>query len=128
MESSDRQSNCIINGNWGELRALEILNEKFNDVQYVNELIDFYADDGIPIEVKTCQEWINRVDDIGELRHGRFTFVKEQHEYLLCQDGYYLFIVRNGDMIVRSRLLKADDVFAWMSNFRRQMTWRCLLG
>lgn len=111
------------NGNWGEDIAIHFLQAKFGDVTYVNDLIDFYTDSGIPIEVKTCQEFINRVDNKGDLRHGRFTMMKDQHELLLAQGGYYLFIVKAGVFILKARLIKACDVFMSMLNFRPQITW-----
>lgn len=128
MESLSVNQSVIRNGNWGEQCALPILQEKFGNVDYVNGLIDFYDENGIPIEVKTCQEFIRRCDDDGatDNRLGRFTLERDQHELLLTQDGYYLFLVRNGDMLVCAKVMKASDVFAWMSNFKRQVTWRFL--
>lgn len=112
------------NGEWGENVAEPILKNYFGWVKKINETVDFYDEImKIPIEVKTCQEFIQRQDKDGELRHGRFTFEKEQHKYLLAQEGYYLFIVRSGDLVLRSRLIKAEDVFTWMSNFKRQLAW-----
>lgn len=119
---------AIRNGNWGERRAQTILTDKFGNVDYVNDLVDFYVDNGVPVEVKTCQQFINRVDDKPvAIRLGRFTFDREQHEYLLTNEGYYLFLVRNGDLLVHVDFLRADDVFAWMSNFQRQLCWRFLI-
>lgn len=108
------------NGEWGEATAQHILTKKFNNVQYVNGLIDYYAGAGIPIEVKTCQEFIERGEASKyDIRHGRFTLEKDQHDFLLHKSGYYLFLVKNGSLLVRHLLIPASDI-----GFMKQVTWR----
>lgn len=128
MPSAEVNQQAKNNGQWGENVALDILNDKFNDVQFINDTIDFYADNGILIEVKTCQYVINRCDDKGDKRFGRFTFNPDQHEILLNKDGYYLLIVKNGDLVIKAKVIQACDVFQWMTNFQRKVCWRSLIG
>lgn len=94
---------------------------KIGSLKYVNELIDFYSETGVPIEVKSCQEWQSRSDKHGDKRLGRFVLDKEQHRALLCKDGYYFFIVKAGSLVLRAKLMKADDI-----TFQRLKLWRPL--
>ena len=127
MDSLTPNQLAIRNGNFGEQCAMKILNERFGNVEFVNELIDYYVDAGIPIEVKTCQELINRGDRPNN-RLGRFTFMKEQHKTLLDENGYYLFIVKNGDFLICFKVIRADEVFMFMDEFKFQLTWGFLIG
>lgn len=109
------------NGDFGEDVAQVLLNRLFSNCERVNDLLDFYLDNGIPIEIKTCQEWINRCDR-PSLRHGRFKLEKDQHEVLLVKKGYYLFLVKSGDFIVKGKLVMAEDI-----TFFKQVTWHGLV-
>lgn len=118
------------NGEFGEKVAPKILEiiltpeikVKLGNILFVNDLIDFYSESGIPIEVKTCQEWIERGDNRPTAcRLGRFVLDKDQHDYLTLNDGYYLFIVKNESLVMRARLLKAEDI-----TFQRNLLWRLL--
>ena len=110
----ERNEKAKNNGMRGELKAEKILKSSFNEVKFINRLIDYFADKK-PIEVKTCQEWQSN----GKRRcRGRFVLDKSQHNYLIKNKGYYLFIVLKEDGFLFN-LLKADAI-----NFNRKITWQ----
>jgi hypothetical protein len=116
------------NGEWGEKIAPDILSDKFANIEYLNQTIDFYAMNNIPIEVKTCQFFINRNDERGNgKRFGRFTFNKHQHEILLHKKGYYLLLVKHKDLIHKARIIKAEDIALSISDLRKQYTWKFVM-
>lgn len=121
MASSEVNSQAKNNGNWGEQRALPILERIFTDLEYRNDIIDFYAENGIPIEVKTCKFKIGRESEHGRktlFRAGRFVLDKDQHQILQNQNGFYLFLVKDGDLLVKANLMKAKDL-----TFTRNISW-----
>lgn len=101
--------------------ASQDLRVKIGSVEYVDELVDFYSENGIPIEVKSCQEWQGRADNYGDKRLGRFVLDKEQHDFLTHKQGYYFFIVKAGSLVLRAKLLRADEI-----TFQRLLLWRPL--
>lgn len=117
------------NGDWGESITPPLLDRtitpelriKLGNLEYVNELVDFYSENGIPIEIKTCQEFIDRADVQGGVRLGRFVLDREQHEFLVHKKGYYFFIVKSGSLVLRAKLVEADDI-----TFQRKLLWRPL--
>lgn len=119
-----RNTKAKNNGEWGEKIAEPILKEKFGDVEFVNELIDYYSKSGIYIEVKTCQDKVKRGED-GRYptRSGKFKLEKDQHDFLMFKDGYYLFLVKSGSLLVAGKVIKARDV-----PFAKTHTWNRLLG
>jgi len=116
------QSKIKENGNMMELKAMEILTNKFNNVDYVNELIDFYVENKIPIEIKSCQYHIKSSNSKYPLRLGRFVLDKEQHEFLEIHKGYYLFMVHHNGFLIKGKLIQAVDI-----PFSKLITWRELL-
>lgn len=110
------------NGEINEQKAMEILTEKFKNVEYVNGLIDFYVENDIPIEVKSCQHFIKSGNDKYPMRYGRFTMEKSQHDFLEIQKGYYLFLVHENGFLIAGKLIPATDI-----TFMKQITWRELM-
>lgn len=119
----NKQQQCITNGNAMEKTAMKILNEKFDDVEFVNDLIDFYADNHIPIEIKSCQYMIDSGNPKYPKRYGRFKIDKEQHEFLEIHKGYYLFLVHHNGFLITGKLISALDI-----PFMYQFTWREILN
>ena len=64
--------------------------------------------DGKPLEIKSCQQYITDVGSHRNRRSGRFVFNEEQHEYLLENNGIYALVVRMGDIVIHTRLMKAS--------------------
>lgn len=121
MPCSEVNKRAKANGDFGEKAAQKLLLNRFRSVKYTNQLIDYYAENKIPIEVKTCQEYIKRgYDRKGRVkeRAGRFTFDKDQHLELIHKNGYYLFLVKNESMIVRGQLVRARDIA-----YLKQIAW-----
>jgi len=87
-------------------------------LEYVNKLFDILVNDTVPVEVKSCQEWVKDSSVSTKRRRGRFQFSKEQHEYLVANNGYYFFIVEleNGRKLFK--LVKAEDL-----EFKRVFVW-----
>jgi hypothetical protein len=64
--------------------------------------------DGKPLEIKSCQQYITDVGSHKSRRSGRFVFNEEQHKYLLQNNGIYALVVRMGDIVIHTRLIKAN--------------------
>jgi len=97
----------------GELESNRILKEVFNEIEFVNGLIDYIADKK-PVEIKTCQEWQSN----GKRRcRGRFVLDEDQHKHLCKKNGYYLFIVLK-EKGFRFSLVKASKM-----KFNRKISW-----
>lgn len=116
--SEDSQSTAKLNGEWGERRAMEILSKTFPDIEYVSDLIDFYTINKIPVEVKTCQD---RIEAYPYGRQGRYCLDQAQHEVLTRDKGFYLFLVKSGSLLIKARLIEANNVI-----FKRQINWRVI--
>lgn len=110
------------NGNNMEFASMQILTKKFENLEFVNGLIDFYANNKIPIEIKSCQYLIESGNPKYPKRFGRFKLEKEQHEFLEIHKGYYLFLVQSDGFIVKGKLIEAIDI-----PFTNQLTWRELM-
>lgn len=122
MEGCTINSNTLAkhNGDWGEQRAMELLIEEYPDIQHISDIIDFYTKSGTPIEVKTCQE---RIKAYPSGRQGRYIIEAEQHELLLAKQGFYLFLVKAGSLLMKAKMVKASDL-----NYKRQLNWRDVHG
>jgi len=110
------------NGNDMEIIAMKILSRKFESLEYVNNLIDFYAENEIPIEIKSCQYKIESGNPKYPKRFGRFKMEKEQHNFLEIHKGFYLFLVHHNKFLVKGKLIEAVDI-----PFTPQITWRELM-
>lgn len=79
------------NGMDAENYALSWLREQYPEVEFklVDDIFDIRGGDKI-IEVKSCLKYVK---DDGRQRAGRFVLKGEQHDYLLENEGKYLFVI-----------------------------------
>lgn len=96
------------NGEWGEKTALRIIENHFGKITFTNDLIDYVSDKGINIEIKSCQLFIESGNPKYPKRHGRFVLTKPQHTFLVLHDGYYVFLVKGNDLLIKARIIKAN--------------------
>lgn len=81
------------NGLFAEEIAKEQIRKKFKaDPIFLNDLIDFTVN-GRYIEVKSCEGYVKDSHASRKVRAGRFLLRREQHNFLLEKEGWYLFIV-----------------------------------
>lgn len=116
-----RNRKAKLNGIDAERAAIRLIANFFDTdkVDFINELIDFYINDSVPVEVKSCQEWIHENRNGQKIRrHGRFTLDKKQHNYLVENDGLYLFIVNLSNGKKLFRFIKAKDL-----QYKQKITW-----
>jgi len=100
------------------MTLLFLVMDKAERIEYVNKLFDILVNDTVPVEVKSCQEWIKDSSTSTKRRRGRFWLSKEQHDYLVANNGYYFFIVEleNGRKLFK--LVKAEDL-----EFKYTIVW-----
>jgi len=115
---SERNHKVQENGEWGENQAKDILRDTFGAAEHINSLVDFMLNNGIPIEVKTCQITIQTGQIKYPTRRGRFILVPDQHEYLQSNKGLYLFIVKDDRFVYGWKLLEANKI-----NYKRHIQW-----
>lgn len=95
-EMSNRRAVC--NGKRAESLVLEAF-----DTELCNDPVDIWINDR-PYEIKSCQEKIKKCS-------GRFWIEPLQHEFLLNNRGYYIFIVFGvKDQPKFSKIIRADRV------------------
>jgi hypothetical protein len=95
------------NGKFCEKKLLELLPE----FEYFGEEIDgVLTFNGKPAEVKSCQRTTHYKKG-SCARSGRFWFKGSQHEELVDQDGVYIFLVHEGEILVSSRIVRASLLF-----------------
>ena len=107
-----RNEKAYLNGQ----KAEEIAKDLF-DITLSNGLVDGWIN-GKPVEIKACQMW--QSNGAGRCR-GRFVLERDQHEYLVKNGGYYLFIVFTEDGVI-SKLIEAEKV-----PFKRKLSWPSVL-
>jgi len=109
-----RNEKAYLNGQKAEELARDLY-----DVILSNGLIDGQIV-GKPVEIKACQEWHRNG---GKRCRGRFVLEREQHDYLIENNGLYLFVVFAEDGGVMSKLVRAEDV-----QFKRKLSWPAIFG
>lgn len=67
------------------------------------------------VELKTCQKWINDRGSHGGRRRGAFQIRDETHNELVELDGWYSFLVLDGDEILAGWFWSAGDVSGKLS-------------
>jgi len=103
------------NGIQMELTALDILPK----LELTNDKIDAILDDKL-IEIKSCQKYVIDVSrKTTQTRFGRFRLNKDQHEYLVKNNGYYFFILNESGNAGRWKLVKASEI-----EFKHVIDWR----
>ena len=99
-------------------KAEKIIAKQLN-LTIINSIYDALLEDKI-VEIKSCQEWHNN----GEGRcRGRFVLDDEQHEFLVKNDGYYLFVLFTEDGRTLTKLVRASKI-----EFRRKLCWTYVFG
>jgi len=111
------------NGQWAEAYAYNRLLHMYPNerVLFVDTLYDILIE-GVPVEVKSCQRYVKAVDRRGGKRRGRFKLEKEQHEYLIKNNGLYLFIVHDKLKKKGIALIPASKV-----PFKPQLCWSTVM-
>jgi len=110
------------NGIDNEQYVIELLKKQMNDINHLNLLIDLKVNNKY-FEIKSCQEYIEDKSFKNKKRHGRFFFYKEQHEFLVKNDGYYIFIVTLQNDKKLMKIVKAILVPKHKKNDKWCITW-----
>lgn len=63
-----------------------------------------------PLELKTCQRWISDNGSRAGRRRGQFKINESTHEELVDLDGWYLFLVLEGDDLLLGVMIAAEDL------------------
>jgi len=102
------------NGETAEQFAIE----EFELTPSDKKLFDAYMGD-VPVEIKCCQKYQRNGKRNGKQTyiHGRFTLCEAQHEYLVENDGVYLFIVKHGFRYAFAAI-PAKEI-----EFKRKLSW-----
>jgi hypothetical protein len=92
------------------------------------ELQNDYVVDGMyrntPVEIKSCQDIIQDRSHINHQRTGRFVLTHTQHQYLVENDGVYVFVVRDTDgEVVAVKAVKAVTLDV-VVNRQTQVIWK----
>jgi hypothetical protein len=106
------------NGEWAENTAKETLETLCYNVEVLNHTIDLRINRKVAVEVKSCQANIKARERSGRRRSGRFALEKEQHNELADQNGLYLFIVHNENVVHRMWFAPAK-----LLDFQPRPTW-----
>jgi hypothetical protein len=99
-----------------KMQDVEILNNN----EKLNELIKFYSQNNIRIDIVSCQEKVNENDG---KRFGRFQLNKQQYDELKKIKGYYLFLVKDGKQIIAGKIVSPKQ-FMYCHN----KTWMALVN
>lgn len=86
---------------------------------YLNDLIKQYLDNKIHIVIVSCQNKIKSNNPKYPKRNGRFIFNKETHLVLTHTKGYYLLLVKQGNVLEKAKIVSANDI-----GEREQVAWR----
>ena len=86
----------------------------------LNNLLDFYIENNIPIKVVKCQY---EIISGKRKRFGRFNLNKDKHKFLIKNNGYYLFLVENNNKLIKGKLLLAKDI-----KFTKLIVWKFLIN
>lgn len=110
------------NGREVELQVLHCLG-----IDHIKQPVDSCIK-GHPIEIKSCQRYIEDAYHTNSRRSGRFLFNSNQHEYLLRNRGSYVFVVRDASNILKSRILRADVLGLKRFEGVLQMPWHKVMA
>ena len=102
--TDEHQEKAYQNGKRGEREAAPFLQRLLDRIEFINAGYDYLANNSIPIEVKSCQEWQATAHTSSKRRRGRFILVEKQHQDLIESGGFYMFIVHEDDGHIRVRL------------------------
>ena len=93
MQAMNSYTRASHNGITGERIAETILNVTVDH----DAVIDITPSRGHPVEIKTCQAWVNTAHTDNRRRRGRYNLVGTQHRALCKEGGYYLFVLLDDD-------------------------------
>ena len=94
------------------------IDDKMSNFEYINELMDFYAENNIFLDIKTCQKLKNTGREKYPTRKGHFVIDFEKHKQLVLNQGFYLFIVFDDGHIIRWRMVSASDLY-----YQERLMW-----
>ena len=100
--------------------------EKF--VQYLLPGIEFIDSDvdaiykGAPLEIKSCQMYVDAADRPGGKRLGSFLFKGSQDKKVKEGNGRYVLLVKDGNRVVCSRIVLATRLFPDFEG-RKSIMW-----
>lgn len=86
---------------------------------------------GTPLELKTCQRWIEDRHARAGRRRGRFGIYQSGHERLEELGGVYLCAVLDGLEVLAARLIPPEnvtEVVSWTASGKKYQTPRCMLA
>jgi hypothetical protein len=121
--SNDGNRIASQNGKFAERMAEKIIETQFGKFVFINDIVDFRTETGVYIEIKSCQQTIQSANPKYPNRIGRFNLNKPQHTFLIAHDGYYIFIIKKDEMVMRSMVIPAK-----MIPFKRLLIWKHLFA
>ena len=96
------------------------------DVEILNDLIDIKIN-GKFVEIKSCLENVRDNSFFKGFRNGRFNLNKEQHDFLVDNNGYYQFVLNSLDHVIGSKLyysVRMKFVKANSLEFQKLIMWK----
>jgi hypothetical protein len=87
-----------------------VLEEPYTTGQHIRIIGRARLEAGTPIELKTCQEWIDDNGSWNGRRRGTFRVQQDTHERLEDAGGVYCLLVMDGDDILTGRLLEPEHL------------------
>jgi len=114
-----------VNGELSESIAVEIIEDIFEkpDIEVISSIIDLCVD-GKFVEVKSCSEYVRDRSHKNNRRRGRFIISKSQHDFLVKNNGSYLFIVRLDRGGCFFRFVKASKLDIVFKSERTSICWK----
>ena len=108
-------------------RSIETCILRYMGLLHEKEPVDSSLE-GSPLEIKSCQVLVGDRSHGNCKRSGRFAFDSEQHRYLLKNDGSYVFVVHDDQVVVHTKILRAE--LLPLREFRgiRSIAWPTVLG
>ena len=89
-------------------------------------IIDFSID-GVRVEVKSCQEYINASGSHEGIRSGRFCFTDLQHQTLLENSGEYILLVHRGGVPIIYLRVPAQKIKLGKFSGVKAVCWKTAL-
>lgn len=76
-----------------------------------------YIDAGTPLELKTCQVWIDDSGSRNDRRRGTFRIQEDTHERLEELGGVYCLLVMDADEVLTGRIVEPEHIEARVSSW-----------
>ncbi len=87
------------------------INRVATNLKKLNKMFQKYVNQKTSIDFKTCQKVINTGRKAYPTRTGHFVFNQEKHRELILNQGYYIFIVFDGKLIIQWKMTQAQDIY-----------------